>query len=262
MEKLAAGFNDDLGVGALIHEGTLYDAQNTFDSDLPFYLSQARRARGPVLELCCGTGRLTVPMARAGIEMTGVDVADSMLAHAKAKARAAGLKIAFHRQDMRRLRLKRRFSLVFIPFNSLQNTYRLSDVEKVFAAVRAHLRPGGRFIVDVFNPSIDYMVSARRLQKRKYRFLSPDGTPVAIDEQCRYDDVHQVNRVTWIYTIGGRRKPPQKLDMRCFYPEELSALLKYNGFRILRRYGDFKGSPFTSGSPKQICVCTRAGERE
>ena len=124
----------------------------------------------------------------------------------------------------------------------------------------SHLLPGGCFIVDVFNPSIGYMVSGRDIQRGKYHFRLPDGTPVVVDEQCRYDDARQVNRVIWSYTIGGRRKPPQKLDMRCFYPEELSALLRYNGFRILSRYGDYEGSRFASGSPKLICVCKAIGE--
>lgn len=255
MTRLAPGAHGDLGVGRLVHNGFLYDAQNTFETDLPFYLAQARRARGPVLELCCGTGRLTLPLAARGIDVTGVDFSTSMLARAKAKARAAGLSLPLVRQDMRRLRIGRRFALIFIPFNSLQNTYALSDLERIFRGVRRHLRPDGRFIVDVFNPNVDFIVRGRRLKRRWYRFRLPDGTPVAIDEQCRYDDARQVNRVTWTYRIGRRAPVRQQLDMRCFYPEELNALLKYNGFRIVRKYGNHARAPFACGSPKQICVC-------
>ncbi len=211
--RLAPGASGDFGVGVLVHDGTLYDADNDFDWDLPFYLAQARRARGPVLELCCGTGRLTVPLAKAGIDISGVDLASSMLDHAKAKARAAGLKIPFHRQDMRRLSLKTRFQLIFIPFNSLQNTYRLADLEHVFSGVRRHLEPGGRFIVDVFNPSIDVIVRGRKLQRGVSRFRLPNGTRVTIDQQTRYDDARQINRVSW--TWRGRRRKPLAFLKRC-----------------------------------------------
>lgn len=100
-------------------------------------------------------------------------------------------------------------------------------------------------------------VRGRRLKRRRYRFRLPDGTAVAIDEQCRYDDARQVNRVSWTYRIGRRAPVRQQLDMRCFYPEELDALLKYNGFRIVRKFGNHARAPFACGSPKQICVCRR-----
>jgi SAM-dependent methyltransferase len=258
-ERLAPGATGDLGVGRLIHDGILYDAQNTFSSDYPFYLREARRARGPVCELCCGTGRLTIPLAAAGLDLSGVDISPSMLARARRKAREAGVAIRFRRQDIRRLALGRRFSLIFIPFNSLQNTYRLRDLERVFQGVRRHLGPEGRFILDVFNPNIDFMVRGRSLRRGCYRFRLPDGTPVSVDEQCAYDDARQINRVTWFYRIGRAAPVRQQLDMRCFYPEELDALLRYNGFRLLRKYGDYQRSPFSPGSPKQICVCQPAG---
>jgi SAM-dependent methyltransferase len=183
-----------------------------------------------------------------------------MLARARAKARAAGLSPPLLRQDMRRLRLDRRFALIFIPFNSLQNTYTRTDLERVFRGVRRHLEPAGRFIVDVFNPNVDFIVRGRRLKRRRYRFRLPDGTPIAIDEQCRYDDARQVNRVTWILRIGRRAPVRQQLDMRCFYPEELDALLRYNGLRVVRKYGSHARTPFACGSPQQICVCRRVGQ--
>jgi SAM-dependent methyltransferase len=243
------------GVDRDIYDASIYDAMNTFTGDVPFYLRQARRARGPVLELCCGTGRVLLALARAGIDVTGVDFTASMLARARAKARTAGLSVPLIRGDMRRVRLGRRFALVYIPFNSLQNTYTIADLERVFAAVRAHLRPAGRFVFDVFNPDVHLMVRNERLQKRKYRFRLEDGRPVAIDEQLRYDSAGQVVRVTWTHHLGRERPRPQRLDMRCLYPLELDALLKYNGFRLVRKYGDFRSAPFRAGSMKQVCVC-------
>ncbi|OGR57087.1 MAG: hypothetical protein A2X36_09740 [Elusimicrobia bacterium GWA2_69_24] len=244
-----------LGVDAEIYDADLYDGLNRFSDDLPFYLAAAKAARGPVLELCCGTGRLTLPLAKAGIDITGLDFTSPMIARAREKARAAGLKTRFVRGDMRRASLGRRFRLVFIPFNSIQNTYSIADVERVFAVVRRHLAPGGRFAFDVFNPDLEYIVSAsRRVRLGRMRFRLSDGRRVRIDEHYRYDAARQTGRVTWVHHIG-RDSFASRLDMRCFFPLELDALLRYNGFRVLKKYGSFKKDPFESASRKQIFVC-------
>lgn len=256
MEK--DGKKQALGVDRTVYDADIYDGLNDFTHDLPFYLELARRARGPVLELCCGSGRITLPLLREGVKVTGVDFTGSMLAAARKKAAAQGLKGAFLRGDMRKVRLGRKFKLVFIPFNSLQNTYTLGDVERVFATVRAHLATGGLFQFDVFNPNIEYMVRLAKLHKGRYRFRTPEGKKVVIDEICRYDAAAQVNRTTWIHHVDGGKPSPQRLDMRCFYPLELDALLKYNGFRVLAKYGGYDKRPFDAASPKQIYVCRAA----
>lgn len=245
-----------LGVGELVYDADIYDGLNTYTGDVPFYLEACRRARGPVLELCCGSGRLTLPLLKAGINITGLDFTPSMLAAARRKASALGLPDVFLRGDMLKARLGRKFKLVFIPFNSIQNIYTLEDVEKVFRTVRAHLAPGGRFILDIFNPSIEYMAKMSKPHKGISRFRTPKGRKVVLDEVCRYDSASQVNRVTWIHHIDGGRPVAQKLDMRCFYPLEMDALLKYNGFKTLSKFGSYSKEPFSSKSMKQLFVCS------
>jgi len=249
---------EPLGVDREIYDADLYDGFNYHDDDIPFYLAQARAARGPVLEFCCGTGRLTLPLAQAGIDITGLDFTPSMLERAREKARAVGLKPRFVRGDMRRASLRKRFKLVFIPYNSLQNTYPIADVERVLANVRRHLAPAGRFVFDIFNPSLSYIMKAqRKVQRGKIRFRLRDGRRVRIDEHYRYDSARQTGRVTWVHHVGGRAFA-SRLDMRCFYPLEMDALLKYNGFVTLKKYGSFKKEPFHSDSLKQIYVCRKS----
>lgn len=98
------------------------------------------------------------------------------------------------------------------------------------------------------------VTAARRLQRGKYRFNLPDGRRVRIDEHYRYDAARQTGRATWIHHVGAKRFA-SRLDMRCFFPLEMDALLKYNGFVILRKYGSFERKPFRSESLKQIYVC-------
>ena len=114
---------------------------NTDLSDLQFYkrwLPQNKGAR--ILELCCGTGRLTLPIARDGYNISGVDYTPSMLAQARLKASEVGLEINFIEADIRTLNLQEKYDLIFIPFNSIHHLYKNEDLFKVFNVVRNHLK--------------------------------------------------------------------------------------------------------------------------
>lgn len=239
-------------------DGDHYDAFNApYEDDLPFYLAEARRARGPVLELACGTGRLALPLKKAGVDITGLDYSAPMLARARAKAAAAGLEIPFKRGDARRFRLGRKFKLVFIAFNSLQHLGRREELEGLFRSVKAHLAPGGRFILDVFNPDPRYFTrDPEELLPVAYYDAPGGGDKVLVNEQYSYDKAAQTSRLVWHYRSEKTGRTLKKtLNLRCFFPEELLALAHYNGFRVLKRYGDFKKTPFASDSAKQVLVC-------
>lgn len=249
-------------VDKLIHDGEIYDYINDFDFDLEFYRKWCKRSGGPCLELCCGTGRLTVPLAESGIDITGVDYTASMLNRARQKARKKELSIEFVRQDIRKLDLKdgrkaRKFSMIFIPFNSLQCLYTLEDLEKLFGRVKAHLAEDAIFVIDIFNPSIEIMVGRSKGWKLFKDFKTSDGRRIVITEQCAYDAASEVNRVLWKYSIDGNESV-RRLDMRCLWPLEMDAILKYNGFEIVNKFGDYNGSSFKSESSKQLYILKTA----
>ena len=233
-------------------DGLQYDAFNRPQSDdLPFYLAAARRARGPVLELACGTGRLTIPLARAGLDVTGLDAAAPMLALAGRKAAAAGARVQFVKGDARRFRLGRRFKLVFLAFNSLQHFGRPEDLAGLFASVRRHLAPGGRFVFDVPNPDPRYLVRDPDELLPVAYYDDPSGKgKVLVNERFSYDKKTQTVRLAWHYRSERTGRTLKKtLNLRCFFPEELLALVRCNGFRVLARYGDLDRGPFRSDSP-------------
>ena len=121
--------NSNYKVGDLIYDANIYDGMNTHIDDLQFYkrwMPQNKDAR--ILELCCGTGRLTIPIAEDGYNISGVDYTFSMLEQAKAKASEAGLKIEFIEADIRTLDLQNKYDLIFIPFNSIHHLYLNEDL--------------------------------------------------------------------------------------------------------------------------------------
>lgn len=244
----------EFGVGKLIYRGDIYDRMNDFAFDLEFYKKWCGKNPGPVLELCCGTGRLTLPLKKAGIDIMGLDFSDSMLERAKKKAADERLDIELVQGDMRTFKLGKKFSTIFIPFNSLQNTYTISDVALVLQNVRDHLAPDGLFLFDLFNPSIHMMVEREKKEMEAFRFHLDDGQPIVVHERCNYDSASQVNRVKWTFTIG-EEEFVEQLDMRCFFPLEMDALLRYNNWDILEKFGSFDEERFHSKSSKMIYVC-------
>ncbi len=242
----------------LYRDGRYYDLENEdFVDDIPFYLHQIEKYGEPVLELACGTGRITIPIAQKGIQITGLDILDSMLNHAKRKATNKGVNVEWIKADCRDFRLNKKFNLIFFPFNSIAHLHDLESIKACFSCVKEHLMDNGRFIIDFFNPSLNILTRdpTRRYPVKEY--LDPDGKgQVVITENNIYDAANQINRVKWYYNIGSQSEEVvEDLNMRIFYPQELDALLYYNGFTIDTKYSNYDETPFMSASPKQLIVC-------
>ena len=124
--------------------------------DVPFYVQEAVRAGGPVLELGVGTGRIAVPIASAGIEVVGVDLSAGMLDVARERAELAGVSIDLRQGDMRDPPVEGEFPLVICPFRSLLHMETDDDRRLALRAVSRRLAKGrGRFVFDVFAPAAD-----------------------------------------------------------------------------------------------------------
>jgi SAM-dependent methyltransferase len=248
-------------VRGLYEEGRHYDLLMPGPNDLAFYESQVKKYGEPVLELACGTGRLTIPLRVAGTDITGLDNAPAMLQVARDKAERSGIAIQYVHADARAYSLDRLFRLIFIANNSLSHLLRREEVEACFRCVRQHLAPDGRFIVDLFTPSVHILARdpVRRYPVGEYE--DPDGrSHITVAETNRYDPATQVNHITWHYQRNGEPEAwDVSLNLRMFYPQEIEALLIYNGFVIEHKYGDFEETPYGPGSPKQLIVCRGSG---
>ena len=240
-----------------------YDAfHSTYVADLAFFLKIAKRHRGPVLEVACGTGRVGIELIRAKADYFGIDMSDSMLARFGKKWEALGLggEPPFRQGDMRDFDLRRRFGIVLITHNSLQHAYLDDEALQVFGCCRRHLAPDGRLVFDVFNP--DRRILERDPEKRHPldKFLDEArGEWCEVSESNRYDPASKVNHIQWFYRYEKGEERTIRLEMRQFFPQEMDGLVEKAGFRIVNKWGDFVGSGFSTASPRQVFECRAAG---
>jgi SAM-dependent methyltransferase len=250
--------NSDYKVGDLIYDASIYDGHNTFLSDLQFYKKWLPKNKdAKILELCCGTGRLTLPIAKDGYNICGVDYTPSMLEQAKAKVSEAGLGIDFIEADIRTLNLQEKFDLIFIPFNSIHHLYKNEDLFKTLRCVKHHLKEEGLFLLDCFNPNIQLIADDKKELKVIAEYTTNDGRNVLIKQTMCYETATQINRIEWHYFINGEFHSIQNLDMRMFFPQELDSYLEWTGFKIIHKFGGFEEEAFNDNSEKQIYVLQR-----
>jgi SAM-dependent methyltransferase len=247
----------DLDCLAIYEDAELYDREfSDRDFDIAFWRQRALRAGGDVLEIACGTGRITLPLARAGVRVTGLDVSAPMLELARCKAERERLSIDWVHADCRDFSLGKPFRLIFIAANALQHLHDLASVEEFFRCVHKHLEPGGEFLLDVFNPDV-----AKLSRKPDVRYLFKEipgagGDPIRVEASSGYDDAAQLLRFELRYLDKtGQLLRTKQVGMRCFFPQELELLCRHGGWRVVEKFGSYNERPFTAGSLKQILVC-------
>ena len=219
-----------------------------------FYRDLARQTGGPILELACGTGRLTLPLARDGHEVVGLDASPAMLQATQDKADAEGVEIAFVQQDMRAFDLGRRFPLIILCCNSLAHLTTNEDVKSGLACILKHLAPGGLFAFDIVNP--DVRALARSHAECMRLDLGPNpSSAIAVEEVASYDPVQQIRVAQWrVLKPDATADEMAPLSLRLFFPQELPLLLEAAGLELAARYGDFAGNPLTGDSLNQIGI--------
>ena len=227
--------------------------------DVQYYVGLAQEHGGPMLEYGVGNGRIALPVARHGIDVTGVDLSRVMLKDLRARLqdepREVQRRVTLRQGDMRAVRLGKRFPLVACAFNTALHLYTRTDVERFFARVRDHLTPRGTFVVDIAVPSLhDLLRESSRLYHAP-RFRHPTTNElVRYGERYDYDPVRQVCFVSMEFEP--MKRPAQAwttpLAHRQFFPQEWEALLHYNGFEVVKVAGDFYGGPFDRSSDVMI----------
>ena len=234
----------------------LYDALLRADAHVPFYVDLARQQAGPVLELACGTGQLTIPVAGLGLPTVGLDQSHAMLDVARRRASAASASVAFVRGDMRDFALGRQFSLIFVARNSLLHLLSTTDLLAALSAVRRHLAPDGVFAFDIFNPNVGILARPAGQRFPIMEVTTATFGPLCVEGSSDYDAATQVNRATWhISTPDQPDAWTVPLVLRSIFPQELPLLLSAAGLELISRFGELSRAPFGPGSRVQVCLC-------
>jgi SAM-dependent methyltransferase len=245
-----------------------YVVPYTTREDVQFYVDESLAAKGEVLELGCGTGRVLIPIARAGVSITGLDVSPAMLSLCRTKLRSepdeVQARVTLQHGEMRSFDLGRKFALITLPFRPFQHLLTVEDQLACLTCVHRHLERGGRLILDLFNPSLDYLVN-RPIGVELPEgppFTMPDGREVVRTYRIAAQDrFTQVNDVEMIYEVTGNGKHERSVHafkMRYLFRYEAEHLLARAGFVVDALYAGYDRSPYGSKYPGELIFVARA----
>lgn len=232
-------------------------------ADVAFFVEAAAAAGAPVLEIGCGTGRVLIPTARAGVDIVGLDQSPGMLEVCRNRLLeeppAVGDRVTLVQADMRQFDLGGSFTLATIPFRPFQHLLTVDDQLACLACIRRHLTPTGRLIFDCFNPSIDALANMRLGAETGHEpeFEVPDGRRVI---RCfrivATDRFAQVNDVELIYDVthpdGRTQRLVHAFRMRYLFRFEVEHLLGRAGFAVEHLYAGYDKSAYGSIYPGEL----------
>jgi SAM-dependent methyltransferase len=243
----------------------LYDAF-PFEGDIPFYLELAAAEGGRVLEVACGSGRVLVPMARAGNQIVGLDASAHMLALAREKLARECAAVASRARlvegDMRLLDLgadgDEPFALAIVAVKSFAYLVERADQLRTLERIAEHLRPGGLLAIDLLHPTPEFLAERPGSVRQDLAHADPEtGVVVARTETLVSNDLAaQVRLIRSAYEIvtpdGAVTKRFVEWPYRYLHRFEAEHLLERAGFAIEALYGGYRREPFTSDSPTML----------
>ncbi|HEY6035183.1 MAG TPA: methyltransferase [Kofleriaceae bacterium] len=264
--RLSPDLIDDLvDAGSREHyaDAALYDYEyRRRRADVTFYRELAKQRGGPILDLGCGSGRVTVPLARDGHAVHGLDQSEAMLA--KLRARVAQLPAAVAQRitvstgNLCTFDAPGRYPLAIAAFNVLEHLYTRGELHACLQRVAAALAPGGVFAFDVQMPDLAWLIRDPAKRWAKTRFTEPTTRRAMFySTNHDYDPVGQIANIRIYYEPVDGKGPTKivKLSQRKYFPAELEALVAYAGFRVVERYGDFAWQPLDGGAESQVLIC-------
>jgi len=234
--------------------------------DVPYFLRHLPKQRRSVLDLATGTARAGIPIAQSGHRVVGVDYAADMLAIARRKRDASGLadrQLSLIHRDISKLALTEKFDYVAIFFNTFLNFVTLADQDRLLQVVRKHLKPNGKFFLDILQPNLDLLARdvSRGLDPISFHVAEFDRTVHRVTDVKR-DATQQTQTITfrynWFDAHGLRHDERVDCTLTFFFPRELQLLLERNGLKIVKQVGDYSDRPLEPYSPRMITWCKRA----
>lgn len=264
-------------IGELIDAGSrehyadaaLYDYEyRRRRADVAFYRELAVRRLGEagrILELGAGSGRITIPLARAGFDVVAVDSSKPMLARLRERVAALPRRVADRitivEGDLRNFAAPGGpFPLALAVFNVLEHLYTRVELDACLRCVRDHLTPGGTFAFDVQLPDLAWLMRDPWTRWARTKFTDPTSGRVMIySTNHEYDPVSQIVLIRIYYELADSEGDGPikivKLSQRKYFPAELEALVAHAGFRVAERYGDFGWRALDASAESQVLIC-------
>ncbi|MCC6149249.1 MAG: class I SAM-dependent methyltransferase [Planctomycetes bacterium] len=224
------------------------------------YFSKLAKKAGRVLELACGTGRVTLPMLKTGARVTGLDLVPAMLDVAREKASALDAstqaRLELLKGNMRRFELGEKFPLIVIPFRAFQHLLEVKDQRACLECCREHLTRQGRLVIDIFDPNL--RIIANQMQPGlpgpviKTVVEEVEGGKAIVWISRSLSPERQVMREEWVlerFDSAGNSisRRLHTLTLRWFYRFEMEHLFELCGLKVIKLEGGFAGQPFAHG---------------
>ena len=231
------------------------------NDDINFYVQEAVLSQGPILELGCGTGRVTFPIAKLGIDILALDNSMAMMEVAQKKITRPSdhyPNLEFVQSDMRNFAFDQKFNLVIIPFRGFQSLISISDQIETITTIKQHITKNGRLIFNTFVPNSESMTSAHDVlyHHRDVEDLE-NNRKFIIWNQSEYDQFNQLVHTRLIVDELNNKDAVvnrfyRDFSLRYAFRWELYHLFVSNGFKLLNLYGNFEKSEFDASSTEMI----------
>jgi SAM-dependent methyltransferase len=247
------------GLASIFDDGGAYDLMvGSISYGFDFYVSLARAARGPVLDVACGTGRILLPCLQAGVDIEGLNLFEGMLQRLRTKAAALGLSPRLYQADMSDFTLSRRYQLIMIPFNAFIHNMTQEAQIRCLQRCREHLLPGGQLTFDTFFPSPAVVGTPPGTRVLEGEVPHPEtGLPMRMYDTRTFDRVeqtqHSINELELLAADDSMQQVYRsEANSRYIYKQEMALLLRVAGFARWDIFGGFDLRPLTRENDEMV----------
>ena len=224
-----------------------------YKPDIQFYKDEAKKAKGKVLEIACGTGRIYLELLKEGADAYGIDLSSEMLKALKKNAKNLGLSPKVKQADMKSFKMRDKFSLIIIPFRAFLHNLTAEDQIKTLKNIKKHLSQNGKLILNFFLPN--YRIMASHYDKQIKRTLkTKSGKFQLIEKSYFVDEPNQIIEFKHTLVKNNKKIWSGKLKLSLIYKKEFELLLRISGFKKWKVYGGFNYEPLKSSKQEMVWI--------
>ncbi len=227
-----------------------------YKEDIKFYKKEAKKIKGKVLEIACGTGRVYLELLKEGINTYGIDVSEEMLKVLNKKAGELELKPKIYKADMRNFKLDHKFSLIIVPFRSFLHNLTIDDQIKTLKNFRKHLLPNGKLILNFFFPTPKVILKTYG-KEIKQIIKTKEGKFILINKSYFIDEPNQIIESVNILLKDNKIIWRNKFRIVLIYKREFELLLRLAGFKKYKVYGGFNYQPLKTDKQEMVWIIER-----